>query len=73
MRQQSKEQVGFRTALANLRNGNLTVEDWRLLTTRIANQVLNLRHHFKDAVRIYTTNDAINNYNYKHLDELVDD
>ena len=43
------------------------------MTTRIANQVPNLQHYFKDAVRIYITNDAVNNYNYEHLDRLVDD
>src|SRR6185437_11504086 len=62
-----------RTALKNLRDGNPTIEDWRLLTTRITNQVPNSRLQFKDAIRIYTINNAVNNYNYKHLDGLVDD
>jgi hypothetical protein len=73
MRHQGEEQAGFRTALANVRDRNLTIEDWRLLIMCIANQVPNLRYYFKDTVRIYIINDVVNNYNYEYLDGLVDD
>ena len=71
IRQQDEEQAGFHTALTNLQDGNPMVEDWRLLTTCIANQVPNLQLHFKDAICIYTTNDVVNSYNYEHLERLV--
>jgi hypothetical protein len=68
MRQQGEDPIAiqFREALTNLRMNALRQEDWRLLCTRVAN-VLSLEEvdSFRDALRVYYTNEEVREYNHR--------
>ena len=72
MRQQGEDPIAiqFREALTNLRVNALRQEDWRLLCTRVAN-VLSLEEvdSFRDALRVYYTNEEVREYNHRRLME----
>ncbi|OXV06635.1 hypothetical protein Egran_05597, partial [Elaphomyces granulatus] len=73
MRQQGEDPtaIAFRTALNNLRSGGPTVEDWRLLSSRIqANLPPTEIAQFKDAIRLYATKDEVRQLNHSRLREL---
>ena len=63
------EQIAFRELLLRLRKGDSTVSDWKLLLTRQPTNVDNLTE-FKEAVRLFYSNEQVANYNY---DQLADD
>ncbi len=71
VRQQGAEQAGFRDALDRLRYNNPTLQQWRLLSTRVQS-VLTLDEvkTFNSALRIYPLNSRVNDYNLTHLEKL---
>ena len=65
----SPEQVKFRDLLMRLRTGDCNQDDWNLLLTRQPSKVKNITE-FKDAIRLYYSNDDVANYNFRKLSEL---
>ena len=65
----SLEQSRFRDLLNRLRTGDCTQNDWTLLLTRQPSTVHNISA-FKDAVRLYYSNDEVAKYNFEKLSAL---
>ena len=65
----NSEQVAFRELLLRLRKGESTVDDWKLLLTRQPSAVSNL-NEFKDATRLFYSNEQVANYNHDQLSKL---
>ena len=65
----SLEQSRFRDLLNRLRTGDCTQNDWTLLLTRQLSTVHNICA-FKDAVRLYYSNDEVAKYNFEKLSGL---
>ena len=65
----SPEQSRFRDLLNRLRTGDCTQNDWTLLLTRQPSIVDNISA-FKDAVRLYHSNDEVAKYNFEKLSAL---
>ena len=63
------EQTRFRELLLRLRKGESTVDDWKLLLTRQPTNIDNLSE-FKDATRLFFSNDEVANYNHEQLIKL---
>ena len=71
MRQQGDSQAAFRTALQHFREPkNITEIDWRLLSLRIANNIPEAADDFLNAVRIYSTHEAVHEWNLQRLKNL---
>jgi len=73
MRQQGEDPaaIGFRTALNNLRSGDPTVHDWKLLSSRVqANLAPAEVAQFKDALRIFATKEEVRRLNHSCLRDL---
>ena len=71
MRQQGDSQAAFRTALQHFREPkNITEIDWRLLSLRIANKIPGAADDFFNAVRIYSTHEAVHECNLQRLKNL---
>lgn len=67
-RQRGPEEEAFRNALDGLRAGQPSVPDWELLCTRVqANLPLADVAAFDNALRLYTTNGEVNEYNFNHM------
>ena len=62
----TSEQINFRDLLLRLRKGNSTVGDWKLLLTRQPSNIPNLCD-FKDATRLFYSNEQVANYNHEQL------
>ncbi|EXU94568.1 helitron helicase-like domain protein, partial [Metarhizium robertsii] len=61
----------FRTALGGLRPLQLSVESWKLLSTRVQAKLDDEEvARFANALRVYATKDRVNEYNHYHLDRL---
>ena len=56
--------------LWRLRKGESTVDDWELLLTRQTSNVDNLSE-FKDATRLFYSNEEVGNYNHEQLTKLM--
>jgi hypothetical protein len=71
MRQQGEDPIAvqFREALTNLRVNALR-EDWRLLCTRVAYGLSPEVDSFRDALRVYFTNEVVQDYNHRQLSNL---
>jgi hypothetical protein len=70
MRQQGEDEtaIQFRTALSELRESKLSESSWRLLCTRVQNQLSpDEVASFQSALRLYFTNDEVREYNYRQL------
>ena len=65
----SSEQVTFRDLLLRLRKGESTIEDWKLLLTRQPSAITNL-DEFKDATRLFYSNEQVADYNHDQLNKL---
>jgi ATP-dependent DNA helicase PIF1 len=63
------EQVQFRDLLLRLREGDSTVDDWKLLLTRQPSNVTNLCD-FEDSTRLFYSNEQVANYNHEQLTKL---
>ncbi|KAM5357383.1 hypothetical protein ACJZ2D_016323 [Fusarium nematophilum] len=70
-RQRGDDQEAFRTALEELRLLQLSMESWKLLSTRVQAK-LDGREvaRFSRALRVYATKDKVNEYNHYHLNRL---
>ncbi|KJK85038.1 hypothetical protein H633G_11133 [Metarhizium anisopliae BRIP 53284] len=70
-RQRGDDQKAFRTALGELRLLQLSVESWKLLSTRVQAKLDDQEvARFANALRVYATKDRVNEYNHYHLDRL---
>jgi ATP-dependent DNA helicase PIF1 len=70
MRQQGQDEtaIQFRTALSELRESKLSESSWRLLCTRVQNQLPpDEVACFQSALRLYFTNDEVRERNYGQL------
>ena len=65
----TSEQVQFRDLLLRLRKGESTIDDWKLLLTHRPSNVTNLCD-FKDATRLFYSNEQVANYNHEQLTKL---
>lgn len=72
MRQSNPEQVQFRQSLTNLRNGNFNQDDYNLLKTRM-HTFTDYAQEFKTAIRLFPTNDLVEEENDKHLRSISED
>ena len=64
------EHTRFRELLLILRKGESTVDDWKLLLVRQPSNVDNL-FEFKDATRLFYSNEEVGNYNHEQLIKLL--
>lgn len=55
--------------MLRLRIGETTVEDWELLLTQQSTNILNLSE-FKDAIRLFYSNEQVANFNHEELTKL---
>ncbi|EMT73817.1 DNA repair and recombination protein pif1, mitochondrial [Fusarium odoratissimum] len=70
-RQRGDDQEAFRTALGELRLLQLSMESWKLLSTRVQAKLDDREvARFSSALRVYATKDRVNEYNHYHLDRL---
>jgi ATP-dependent DNA helicase PIF1 len=70
MRQQGEDEtaIRFRTALSELRESKLSESSWRLLCTRVQNQLVpDEVDGFQSSLRLYFTNDEVRERNYGQL------
>ncbi|KAH7461808.1 hypothetical protein FOMA001_g3573 [Fusarium oxysporum f. sp. matthiolae] len=66
-----RDQEAFRTALGELRLLQLSMESWKLLSTRVQAKLDDREvARFSSALRVYATKDRVNEYNHYHLDRL---
>lgn len=65
----SPEKVKFRDLLMRLHTGDCNQDDWNLLLPRQPSKMKNITD-FKDAIRLYYSNDDVANYNFQKLSEL---
>ena len=63
------EQVQFRDLLLQLRKGESTVDDWKLLLTRQPPNVTNL-YDFKNSTRLFYGNEQVANFSHDQLTKL---
>jgi len=63
------EQAQFRDLLERLRTGDCNQDDWNLLLSRQPSMVKDIAN-FKDAVRLFYSNDEVANYNFEKLSAL---
>ena len=60
-------QQQFINTLLNVRNGKCTLEDWRFLQTRTKGRVVDFETRFIDALRLFASNEKVNEFNTKKL------
>ena len=60
-------QQQFINTLLNVRNGKCTLEDWRFLQTRTKGRVVDFETRFIDALRLFASNEKVNESNTKKL------
>ena len=65
----NSEQVKFRDLLLRLRQGQSTIDDWKLLLTHQPSNVTNLCD-FEDATRLFYSNEQVGNYNHEQLTKM---
>ncbi len=65
----TSKQVQFRDLLLRLCKGESTVDDWKLLLTRQPSNVTNICD-FKDATRLFYSNEQVANYSHEQLTKL---
>ena len=63
-------EVQFRDLFLQLRKGESTVDNWKLLLTRQPSNVTNLCD-FEDAARLFYSNEQVANYNHEQLTKLA--
>jgi len=63
-------QANFIKALSNMRNGESTYDDWLFLQTRTVRNIPDFETSFRDAPRLFPTNDKVNEYNNRKLQAL---
>ena len=63
------DQKRFRTTLLNLRNGDSTLDDWKLLLTRIPSNLKNITDKSKH-VKLSFSNESVAKSNYETLESL---
>ena len=63
------ERAQFRDLLERLRTGDCNQNDWNLLLRRQPSMVKDIAY-FKDAIRLYYSNDEVTNYNFETLSAL---
>ncbi|EXX58457.1 Pif1p [Rhizophagus irregularis DAOM 197198w] len=67
----SKEQQEFRNILLRMRNGESTIDDWKILTTRIEDKIgITDRNSFSDALVLLTKWSEVNAVNMDRLRSL---
>ena len=67
-RQQGDDQAAFRRALEEVRLLRLSRKSWELLCTRLQSKMTSQEvGSFHSALRIYSTKEQVNDYNYDHL------
>jgi hypothetical protein len=71
MRQQGDDQAEFRAALEGIRVMNVTRSQWQHLSRRVRCE-LDVAEviKFDDALRIFPTNAAVDDYNFDHMNKL---
>ena len=69
VRGKEAEQTLFRGILSRLRNGESSIDDWKVLLTRQPSVLPNILD-FTDATRLYYSNEQVAKYNYDHLLQL---
>ncbi|KAI8648244.1 ATP-dependent DNA helicase [Fusarium keratoplasticum] len=71
VRQQGNKQAAFRMALQGFRDNKPTIEQWRLLRTRLQSVLpFGEVRKFDSAIRIYPTNAQVRQYNLEHMERL---
>ncbi|KAI1097073.1 hypothetical protein F4804DRAFT_339597 [Jackrogersella minutella] len=71
MRQQGSEQEQFRAVLGAIRDMAVNKPGWELLSTRVrANLSTGQVANFDNALRIFPVNNAVDDYNCRHLSFL---
>jgi len=63
-------QQQFINTLLNVRNGKCILEDWRFLQTRTKGRIVDFETRFSDALHLFATNEKVNEFNTKKLQEL---
>ena len=66
----SDNQQGFRTLIINLRDGNSTIKDWKLLLTRTPNNVEDIETFKNSSVKLSYGNEKVASDNYESLKKL---
>ena len=70
-RQRGDDQGAFRSALEELRLLQLSMESWKLLSSRVQAKLDDQEAaKFVHSLRVYATKDRVNEYNHYHLDRL---
>ncbi|KJZ69841.1 hypothetical protein HIM_10769 [Hirsutella minnesotensis 3608] len=70
-RQRGNDQGAFRSALEELRLLRLSMESWKLLSSRVQAKLDDQEvAKFVNSLRVYATKDRVNEYNHYHLDRL---
>ncbi|KAM4058148.1 PIF1-like helicase [Hirsutella rhossiliensis] len=70
-RQRGDDQAAFRSALEELRLLQLSMESWKLLSSRVQAKLDDQEvAKFVNSLRVYATKDRVNEYNHYHLDRL---
>ncbi|KJZ68018.1 hypothetical protein HIM_03883 [Hirsutella minnesotensis 3608] len=70
-RQRGDDQGAFRSALEELRLLQLSMESWKLLSSRVQAKLDDQEvAKFVNSLRVYATKDRVNEYNHYHLDRL---
>ncbi|KAH0826840.1 hypothetical protein AYO21_07253 [Fonsecaea monophora] len=67
---QTTEAIAFREALNALREDRVTVDDWGLLTTRVAGIIPHEIPTFDDAIHIYGKKQQVNEVNHARMRDL---
>jgi ATP-dependent DNA helicase PIF1 len=70
---EDQESKDFRTALGNLRMNRVTMNDWKLLSSRVRAKVALTAEdlsHFTNAIHIYQKREEVHGYNHARLQEL---
>jgi hypothetical protein len=66
--------VKFLDLLSRLSNGETTLEDYDILQTRFVKNVNNsTKKNFEDAIRLFSTKEAVENYNNLKLHNMQDE
>jgi hypothetical protein len=60
----------FMEVLDHLHDDAVTIEDWKVLASRVQTQVPEDVPRFKDALRIYATREKVREYNFAKLRDL---
>ena len=66
----NQQQSQFRDLLLNLRNGTVTIEQWKLLLQRTPQSVNNLSEFSDKAIKLAFTNEKVATHNYNSIQSL---